>query len=89
MKRDDVERRYSPCSDAMRNRPGAIIRSRRAGFISEATYRREIALGSEHEIGFSRRIAEGVGDLELCKHAFAGLDESLDILDRGELVSDA
>jgi hypothetical protein len=89
LKKDDVERRYSPCSDAMQNRPDAIIRSRRAGFISEATYRREIALRSEHEIRFSRRVAEGVGDLELCKHAFAGLDESLDILDRGELVSDA
>jgi hypothetical protein len=89
LKKDDVERRYSSCSDAMQNRPDAIIRSRRAGFISEATYRREIALRSEHEIRFSRRVAEGVGDLELCKHAFAGLDESLDILDRGELVSDA
>ena len=89
MKKADGERRYSPCSDAMQNRPDEIIRSRRAGFVSEATNRREIALRSEHEIGFSRRVAEGVGDLELCKHAFAGLDESLDILDRRELVSDA
>ena len=89
MKKADGERRYSPCSDAMQNRPDEIIRSRRAGFVSEATYRREIALRSEHEIGFSRRIAEGVGDFELGQCSLAGLDKAFNIFDRRELVSDA